>query len=63
MELFCSSSERGSKPPPSRIVEHLIAFRAWRQQYLPGRRKPDVLRPGIVGMRGSTVSGDYGIAL
>ena len=30
------------------------APRAWCKQFLSGRRKPDVLRPDIVGMQGST---------
>ena len=35
-----------------RLAEHLTALCAWCKQRLPGRRKPDVLRPGPVGMRG-----------
>ena len=31
--------------------QHLTALRAWCEQYLPGRGKPDVLRPGNVGVR------------
>ena len=34
-----------------RLVQHLTALRAWCGQCLPDRCKPDVLRPGIVGMR------------
>ncbi|CAN0126745.1 unnamed protein product [Laminaria digitata] len=50
-------------PPPKRFLvgcgslfvrpEHLTALRAWCRRYLPGRWKPDVLRPGIAGMQGS----------
>ena len=29
--------------------KHLTALRAWCTRCLPGRRKPDVLHPGIVG--------------
>ena len=38
-----------------RLAEHLTALRAWRKHYLPGWLKPDVLRLGVVGMRGSMV--------
>ena len=31
-----------------RLAQHLTALRAWCKKYLPGRWKPDVLRPGIV---------------
>ena len=40
-----------------RLTEHLTALRAWCKQCLPGWRKFDELRPGIVGMRGSMVVG------
>ena len=40
--------------PFMRLAEHLTALRAWCKQCLPDWRKPDVLRPGMVGMRGST---------
>ena len=43
-----------------RLAEHLTALRAWCKQCLPGWCKPDVLRPGIVGMRGSMVARVYG---
>ena len=33
--------------------EHLTALRAWCTRCSPGRRKPGVLRPGIVEVRGS----------
>ena len=39
--------------PFMRLAEHLTELRAPCTRCLPGRRKPDVLRPGIVGMRGS----------
>ena len=39
--------------PPNR--ELLTAFRAWYKQRLPGRWKPGVFFPDIVGIRGSTV--------
>ena len=29
-----------------RLAQHLTALRAWCKQCLPGRGKPDVLRPG-----------------
>ena len=32
-----------------RLAEHVTALRAWCKECLPGRRKPDVLRHGIVG--------------
>ena len=35
--------------------QELTARGAWCKQCLPGRCKPDMLRPGIVGMRGSMV--------
>ena len=35
-----------------RRSQHLMAPDAWCNQCLPGRLTPDVLRPGIVGMRG-----------
>ena len=38
-----------------RLAEHRTALRAWCKQCLPGWLKPDVLRPGIVAMRGSVV--------
>ena len=41
-----------STPPPP-LLQHLAALRAWCKQCLPGRLKPDMLRPRIVGMRGS----------
>ena len=46
-----------------RLAERLTVLRAWGKQCLPGRWKPDVLCPGIVGMRGSMVTPyDYGHA-
>ena len=44
--IGCSSSF-------TRLAEHPPTFHAWCKQYLPGRGKPYVLRPGIVGMGGS----------
>ena len=38
--------------PPSPLP---TALRAWCKQYLPGHWQPDVLRPGIVGMRRSCI--------
>ena len=38
-----------------RLAERVKALRAWYKQGLSGRPKPDVLRHGIVGMRGSMV--------
>ena len=38
-----------------RLARYPTALRAWRKHCPPGRRKYDVLRPGIVGMRGSMV--------
>ena len=40
--------------PVMRLAEHLTAFRAWCQRMSAGRRKPDVLRPGIERIRGAT---------
>ena len=34
----------------------LTPLRAWCKQCLPGRSKPDMLRPGIVGMRGGSMA-------
>ena len=45
----------GCSSPFMRLAEHLTALRVWCKQCLPGWRKPDVLRPGIVGMRGCMV--------
>ena len=45
----------GCRSPFMRHAEHLTAIRAWCKQCLPGRLKPDVLRPGTVGMRSSMV--------
>ena len=45
----------GCGSPFLRLAQNLSALRGWCKQCLPGRRKPDVLRPGIVGMRGSMV--------
>ena len=36
-----------------RLTQHLTALRAWCKEYLPGGGKPDLFRPGIVGMRAS----------
>ena len=36
-----------------RLAQQLTAFRAWCKQCLFGRRKPDVVRPGMAGMRES----------
>ena len=38
-----------------RLAQYLTALRAWSKQCLPGRWKPDVLRPGNVGTLGSMV--------
>lgn len=38
-----------------RLDGHLTAIRDWCNKCLPGRRKPDVLRAGIMGMRGHMV--------
>ena len=43
-----------------RLADHLTAvtaLRAWCKQCLPGRSKPDVLRPGTIGMHASRVHG------
>ncbi|CAN0286800.1 unnamed protein product [Laminaria digitata] len=40
---------------PHGTRQHLTALRAWCKRCLPGRWKPDVLRPGIAGVRGSRV--------
>ena len=40
-----------------RLAEHLAALCAWCTRCRPGRCKPDVLRPDIVGMRGSYHNG------
>ena len=46
----------GCSSPFMRLAQqHLTALRAWCKLCLPGRWKPDVLRPGIVGMRESMV--------
>ena len=45
----------GCSSPFVQLARHLTAVRAWCKQYLPGQRKPDVLRPGIVGKRGSII--------
>ena len=45
----------GRRSPFMRPAQHPAALRARCKQCLPGRRKPDVLRPGIVGMRRSRV--------
>ena len=37
-------------------AEPLTVLRAWCKQCLPGRWKPHVLRPGVVGKRGTTVT-------
>ena len=50
-----SGLRRDASSPFTRLAELLTALRAWCKQCLPGRSKPDVLRPGIVGMRGSIV--------
>ena len=42
-------------PPPApftRLAEHLTALRALYTQSLPGRWKPDLLRRGMVRVRG-----------
>ena len=41
----------GRSSPFMRFAQHLTALRTWYKQCVPGRWKPDVLRPGIVGMR------------
>ena len=45
----------GCSSPVMRLAQHLSALRAWCKQCPPGRWKPNVLRPGIVGMRRSMV--------
>ena len=45
MQLFPSSDSRNTSR----------RFRAWCERCLPGRRKPDVFRLGVVGMRGCMV--------
>ena len=40
-----------------RLAEPFKALRAWCKQCLSGPLKPDMLRPGIVGMRGSNSYG------
>ena len=49
---FTLHATRRTPHGASRMVQ---AMSAWSTQCLPGWRKPDVLHPGIVGMRGSTV--------
>ena len=53
------STTRPPPPPPHPSRDspntHLTALRAWCTRCLPGWCKPDVLRPGIVGTRGSMV--------
>ena len=44
-----------SHPTCDRLVQHVTALRAWCTRCLPGRWKPDMLRPGIAEMRGSIV--------
>ena len=43
----------GCSSPFMRLARRITAVRAWCKQCLHCRRKPDVLRPGIGGMRGS----------
>ena len=43
----------GCGSPFMRLAEHLTVLRAWCKQCGPGRRKPGMLRPSIVGMCGS----------
>ena len=45
----------GCSSPFMRLAEHLTTLRAWCKQCLLVLWKLDVLRPGIVGMRGSMV--------
>ena len=45
----------GCSSPFIPLAEHLTARRAWCKQCLPGWWTPNVLRPGIVGMRGSMI--------
>ena len=40
-----------------RLAERLAALRAFCARSLPGGRKPDMLRPGMLGMRGSMANG------
>ena len=47
---------RSSSSPFMRISQHPTELRAWCKQCLPGRLKPDVLRPVIVGTRGPMVT-------
>ena len=46
----------GMGSPFMRLADHFMALRAWSTRCLPGRRRPDVLHPGIVGARGSIIS-------
>ena len=45
----------GCSSPVKRLAKHLTTPCAWCKQCLPGRPKPDVLHPGIAGMRGSMI--------
>ena len=45
----------GCSSPFLRVTKQLTAIRAWCKQCLPGQRKPDVLCPGNVGMRGPMI--------
>ena len=37
----------GCTSPSMRLAQHLTALRAWCRQSLPGRKKTDILHPGI----------------
>ena len=43
----------GCSSPFTGLAKHLTALHAWHKHCLPGQRNPGVLRPGIVGVRGS----------
>ena len=45
----------GCSSPFMRLAEHLKALGTGYTRCLPGRRKHDVPRPGIVGMRGPMI--------
>ena len=53
--LPSGSWQDAASSPFMRLAGHPTARRVWCEQCLPGRRKPDVLRHGIVGMPGSMV--------
>ena len=51
----------GCSSPFMRLTQHLTVLRAWCNVFLVGA-KPDVLSPGIVGMRGPLWSYGYDYA-